>query len=527
MSGRQRRSLTRALVLMSAGGGLIFAWGLAAPHGATPAAELVLVEIWCADQQSDHCLRVDDDRLAVPEAVVRQSCVGSDPRIGATCLNADPLPPGSLSTVAALGTDGRRITGGSAEARYARSQAGLVDGDVDASLRRIRTRNATIAGGLIAASLILAGAAARRGAVLAGILLVPLGLSLLVSVDSSAWTIAGAFAIVPAAVTFLQPGPALRRILALATAGAAALALSTPLTTAALATGPFLVGALAVAGVIALQHGSAAPLRARLGSRYLQLWTMALVLAGSSIARSFSSSRPIERQQQLAEQGVVAIRADEQGLFPGGLESPVLSAFGSLPRVLLGAFGAGEGLGRLDTPMPILAVLTLTAALGLAVVISLRAAPTANVALFAIALLAASSHAVLVALRAGWLPLVGGFSTRHFLAGLIVAMMALTVRTEDAPLLRIPPAIANALFGLLAAGHSIALHRQLRRYVNGTDGGSIVWIDTTDGWWWEIPIGPMAVWGLGSVSMIVLVAAARVLLTRAAALGPKRIGMAR
>ena len=56
---------------------------------------------------------------------------------------------------------------------------------------------------------------------------------------------------------------------------------------------------------------------------------------------------------------------------------------------------------------------------------------------------------------------------------------------------------------LVTIAHSLALHRTIRRYVTGTDVTTFD-LDSGREWWWEIPIGPNAVWLLGTLAFALL-----------------------
>src|SRR5450756_844669 len=51
----------------------------------------------------------------------------------------------------------------------------------------------------------------------------------------------------------------------------------------------------------------------------------------------------------------------------------------------------------------------------------------------------------------------------------------------------------------LAGANSVALHYNIRRYVNGADAPSLN-LNTGVKWWWGIPISPDAVWLIGTMA---------------------------
>jgi hypothetical protein len=51
----------------------------------------------------------------------------------------------------------------------------------------------------------------------------------------------------------------------------------------------------------------------------------------------------------------------------------------------------------------------------------------------------------------------------------------------------------------LAVANSLALYVNTKRYVSGLDNDSGFSLEANVQWWWSIPVGPMAVWVVGSV----------------------------
>ena len=55
------------------------------------------------------------------------------------------------------------------------------------------------------------------------------------------------------------------------------------------------------------------------------------------------------------------------------------------------------------------------------------------------------------------------------------------------------------LVSTLSVANAVALHVNMRRYITGTSVKS--WnLNTAAEWWWSIPVSPMMVWAVGSVS---------------------------
>src|SRR5690606_9488364 len=58
--------------------------------------------------------------------------------------------------------------------------------------------------------------------------------------------------------------------------------------------------------------------------------------------------------------------------------------------------------------------------------------------------------------------------------------------------------------GALSVAHIFALHQNIRRYVTGIAGGSFNLNSGMEWWWSGLPLSPMAVWLVGSLSFAAL-----------------------
>jgi hypothetical protein len=103
------------------------------------------------------------------------------------------------------------------------------------------------------------------------------------------------------------------------------------------------------------------------------------------------------------------------------------------------------------------------------------------------------------------------FQPRYLLP--LVALLAgvLLLTTPRRPVVMVLAQRVTVIVALSAA-HFVALHLNIRRYVTGTDQSGPN-LDAGVEWWWQGPIGPNAVWLLGSLAYTLLVA---ILVTRIA-----------
>jgi len=62
---------------------------------------------------------------------------------------------------------------------------------------------------------------------------------------------------------------------------------------------------------------------------------------------------------------------------------------------------------------------------------------------------------------------------------------------------------AFGVVGALSVANSLALHYNLRRYVTGAEVNGLN-LDANREWWWDVPVGPQAVWIMGSLAFAAL-----------------------
>lgn len=167
-----------------------------------------------------------------------------------------------------------------------------------------------------------------------------------------------------------------------------------------------------------------------------------------------------------------------------------------MPLLWTGIFGSW-GLGWLDTILPATVWITSLAGFTLLIIFGAkrmkqRTIIAASILVFALWLIPlyvlVKSHAVVGTL----------VQPRYVLPLLIVLAGLLTYRgsNQSQRTFSIIPWVAIAL---LSAANTLALHRNIRRYTTGVDATG--WnLDSSTQWWWEIPISPMGMWAIGTIS---------------------------
>jgi hypothetical protein len=214
--------------------------------------------------------------------------------------------------------------------------------------------------------------------------------------------------------------------------------------------------------------------------------------------------------------------APGDGPVTGSDPRQTLSLFGLFANNLLnvsllwtGVLGDEWGLGWLDTPMPPLvsaATIAVFVAVGLFGIGYMwgRKAIVLGVLVFTLVALP------VYVLQAGG-DLVGEQLQPRYLLPLIVMLGGVLMLTRDTPMTRLAWPNRVAVIIALAGAHLIALRLNIRRYVTGADGGSVN-LDAGAEWWWDGPVGPNALWLLGSLAYALLV----IVLVQTRALSPER-----
>jgi hypothetical protein len=191
------------------------------------------------------------------------------------------------------------------------------------------------------------------------------------------------------------------------------------------------------------------------------------------------------------------------GLADSSLGSSTRSAFGvlainlvQLPELWVGAFGYW-GLGWLDTAMP--GLVWISSAGIFAGLIFLMWGALSRRRLLTLGALAAILYFLPLYVLQRGLNHVGEQVQPRYLLPLIVVFAGIAflgLAAGEKQLSRVQ--LWVSLLGLTAA-NSLALYVNIKRYVSGLDNGNGFSLEADIQWWWAIPLGPMAVWIIGSL----------------------------
>lgn len=445
-------------------------WAFSSAVGSSPDDNFHLASLWCGDGDRELICESAPGTASklVPKLVYESAnCYAYQAEQSAACQNLD------------LDTTGNEMS----LAEHANSinlyppvfyavNATLVSTDPQLSVILIRLLNAAVAVGMLALLFLALPQALRHLPLWAfASISVPLGLFIIPSTNPSSWAVVSAGVLLYALIGYFQ-------------------------------TSGFRKVSLALLALIASFIGAGARADAGLFS------ALAVFLA---IFITFTRER-----RYFYSLGIPAIivvigayfylSTNQANLAAGGLEGaadPTLTTLElvgintlRMPLLWAGIFGSW-GLGWLDTilPQPVW-IASLFGFSGLVLFginrLKQRTIIAALVVLVAMWLIPmyvlVKSHAV-----------VGTLVQPRYILPLAIMLAGLLVYRQSSLPGRWATILTWSSLALLAGANALALHRNIRRYTTGVDATGIN-LDSHIEWWWPIPITPMGMWILGSVS---------------------------
>lgn len=461
------------------------AWAFASPIGAGPDDDYHLISIWCADGGNSYCTAGNSaDTRTVPEGFTQVTCFAQKPDLSAECQEQVWRDWGKRESVVQRGN----FVGEYPPVYYAIMHilAGP-DVQVSALAMRILTLGLFIS---IQVLLFIFLPVRRRETLLLGWLatLVPLGIFTLASNNPSAWSIIGVGSAFIALLGYLETEG--RRSIGLAVIYLFAVLMAS--------------GARGDGAVYSVGASVCAIL---LGASFRKDWWkwFLLVLGGVSLAIlifAFQGQTGVASTgfgatgQQLPDNSQDAVKGQWSSLFAYNLLS--------LPALWTGVWGTW-GLGWLDTMMP---SVVPWAATSVFIVIAFRGLADLNLRKIVAAL---GVLAVLTILPVYLLTISGNIvgenlQPRYLLPLIVLFTFIMCSSSPGGPNLNFSSIQLFVIMAALSVAVVISLQINIRRYVTGADLQGLN-LDSGAEWWWSsLPLTPMGVWALGSISFIALAA---------------------
>lgn len=464
------------------------AWAFASPIGAGPDDDYHLVSIWCGGDGSEQCdAGSDDTTRTLPSAFENVACYAQDSSRSAACQekvwSTWDGKPVELS---------RGNFVGEYPPIYYATMNLFAGSDMQVSALVMRLLNAALFVGLATALAVLLPSP-RRPTLFWGwlVALVPLGMFLVPSNNPSGWALTGVGTAFLALLGWFE------------TTGRRRLALGALYVVGIVMAG----GARGDAAVYAL--GATVVVIILIWSPTREWWRFApLPALGMAISLLFFVTAGQSGVSSIGFTGggdaTIPVAGDVTGE-----EAPLggfaLAAYNllMLPFLWTGVWGSW-GLGWLDTQMPAIVPWAATSAfivLGFAGFGRLSARKA--VALSGVVL-------VLIVLPVYVLTVggdkVGANLQPRYLLPLIVLFTFLLLTDPARRQLRFTWPQTLVVLGALGVANLVALQVNIRRYVTGADQQGLN-LDTGAEWWWsDFPVGPTAVWLIGSLAYAALLA---------------------
>lgn len=466
----------RPVILAILGLLTLLAWSVASPSGSSPDDDFHATSIWCGwGIDADTCATTGvAGQRAVPFNPNDVSCYNFRPKESADC-QVD-FPDQSSRTV----VDRGNFTGLYPPVYYGVTRV-FVGEDFDDSILRIRVANSVLAVAMIGLLAFLVPAGLRRPMLWAFLATsVPLGLFVVGSINPSGWSFVSAGTLW---IAFYAAFAATRwRRWGLGIFSAAALLMG-----AGSRGDACMYSCLAVVVVFILRWGV---LRAN-------RWLTILGLAMMAVAMAFFLG---SEQSGVAAGGLNAAPDELSSASPLALTIDNLL---NLPHLLTGMFGSWA-LGWFDTHLP--PVVFQGALLVFAALLFLGLSHTTARKTIAVSLVALTLVAFPLVVLLQSSQTVGDGVQPRYLLPLVVMLLGVALLPagtgRDVRLSRPQIVVVVAALGIAQA---VALHTNIRRYVTGADVDG--WnLNHAPEWWWDIPVQPMTVWIVGSLSFAVLCA---------------------
>lgn len=458
----------------------LLAWVFASPVGAGPDDDFHLVSTWCAGPlAADVCAEAPDDEGArlVPQALVEIACFAGRSEVSAGCQ--DDAVDWDLGVV--VESDRGNFANAYPPVYYAVNGL-FTSGDVQTSALLMRVFTVVLFLAILVVLHRLLPVHLRPALVWGWLVsTLPLGVFLLGSNNPSAWAMIGVGASWIALLGFFETSG--RRRVGLGVVFALSVIL---------AAGSRGDAALYAGLGIALVLGYA--FRPRLA--FLRAAILPLVMGVVALV-FFLTSRQIGS-------GVSGFggSGSSGGIVPEdsvpeltGLAQLVYNVLNA-PFIWVGNFGEW-GLGWLDTSMPAVVPLAVTAAFVGAAFLGMRRMTVRKVVIVAAVFVVLWALPVYVLQQSGDVVLQG--VQPRYLLPLVVMLAGMLLLTTPGRGLGATAAQRYAIALALTGAHFIALHMNIRRYVTGVDGAGVD-LDAGAEWWWTLPVSPTAVWLIGSLA---------------------------
>lgn len=463
----------------------LLAWAVASPIGAAPDDDYHLTSIWCADGGSAQCMPGSSpDSRAVATGLGGASCYAQIEVQSAACQE-------DLRTAwdDRLSETRRGNFHGEYPPLFYATMHVFAGSDLQAAALVMRAVNATLFVGLVTVLVALLPATRRRALLWAWLVtLIPLGMFLIPSNNPSGWAITGVGTAFFALLGWFETEGRRRWVL-----GAI-----------------YLVGILMAGGArgdAAVYAAGATITAAILTSERTRAWAtrsiLPLVGLIASVVLFLSAGQSGVGAAGFAGGGGETDAAGDPSVPLSGLSLAAYNLL-SLPSLWTGVWGSWN-LGWLDTDLPSIVPWAAVAAfvvVGFAGIarLTVRKAIAASGVLLVLVLLP------VYVLTAGGDKVGVALQPRYLFPLIVLFAFVLMTEARGFDSIRFTRVQTFVIFAALTIANLVALQVNIRRYVTGADQQSLD-LDRGAEWWWAgVPLGPTAVWAIGSLALAGLLA---------------------
>ena len=465
-----RRPVVKGLLGLLCMAVALVAWAFASPVGASPDEDYHLTSIWCGQGAREGLCepaREADQRMAL-ESLLTSPCYAFRSDASAACQGTTLQDNDNLVL-----TDRGNFVGSYPPLFYFFMSFFVGDGIVP-SVIAMRLVNVLVALGLTTAVWLASPPGLRRGLVGGTVVtLVPLSIFLLSSINPSSWAVLSAMTFTVSLLGYITTEDRRRRI-TLGTLAVVSLAIGSGARADASVYTALAVGL----AVVMTWRSSVAHLRRLVYPAMLGVVALALFL---SAGQSEAVSNPAAPEPSFGS---------------------IARLFVDIPSLWTGALG-GWGLGWLDTSMP--AVVWVSA---WSVLAGVTFAALGGIDRRQLLALVGIGGAVWVV--PGYMQYISGYpvgaaiQARYILPLIVMLAVIAIARLPGCRPVRWSGGQWVLIVAALSLANAAALYFNIRRYVTGIDVQQAS-LDGDREWWWEIPVGPMATWIIGSVAFGVAV----------------------
>ena len=460
-------------------------WALASPVGSSPDEDYHLASIWCA--QGDRELACDTTSgpsgdgvgYGIPAGVYEAACFAKDRGTTAGCQTTSLVTDGQDLRWTERGNFG--VHAGDYPPLFYQTMSVFVGPDAERSVIVMRLVNALILTVMLGVTYAASTVRARRALVVTvGVTIVPLGAFIIPSINPSSWATISAMTLFLAVMGYLQAATR-RQMATLGAVSVASLVLAAGSRADASMYSVIAIGAAVLLGVTLRQVGRETILRL----------ILPVVLATVAATSFLTAGQAAGAATQDAGRSPLAF-------FLG---------FADIFRFWVEALGATK-LGWLDTPMPSIVWLPVTASFFAVIFVAIATISVRRG--IVVALVALSAAAIPTYIETVAEVQMGSVQARYVYP-LLILLLAVAALSTERRAFTLTPVQRWFVVSTITLGNGIAIYKNIKRYVAEISDGKL-FLSPGDWWWTNVPIPAEVVCVVAAVGFgVAFVCASRVL----------------